>query len=268
MEFVKSNHNKKTRTTKMKHSAFSNHAVRKLNFYVYIYSHPITEEVFYVGKGNGNRAFSHLMDSTESRKVDYIRELKSQGLEPVIEILIHGLEAETALRVESSVIDLLGIKNLTNKQGGYKSALFGRMLIEQINSAYNRKKVVIEEPSILIRINQAFRYSMTPTELYDFTRGQWKINPNVAKQAKLAFAIYGGVIQEVYEVLDWYEAGKTYSVRQEQKFLKQSKNDKIKGRYEFIGNLANEKIRKKYQYKSVEHYFKQGNSNPIMYLNL
>ena len=56
--------------------------------------------------------------------------LEAQGLQPKIEILVHGLEdEEVALRVESSVIDLIGIKNLTNKQNGYKSATFGRMSI-------------------------------------------------------------------------------------------------------------------------------------------
>jgi hypothetical protein len=42
----------------------------------------------------------------------------------------------------------------------------------------------------------------------------------------------------------------------------------MNNRYEFIGNYAEDKIRGKYKYKSVEHYFKRGNANPIMYLNI
>lgn len=248
---------------------FSSPVINELKYYVYLYSHPITEEIFYVGKGKGNRVFSHLDDKSESRKVELIREIRSQGFEPKIEILIHGLDdEETALRVESSIIDLLGIKNLTNRQSGYRSATFGRMTIEQIISAYDKQKVEIVEPSILIRINQAFRYSMTPMELYDYTRGQWKLNPERARTAKFGLAVYEGIIQEVYEILDWYEAGKTYSVRQNNENIKREADERLEGRYEFIGNLASEEIRDKYKYKSVEHYFKRGNANPILYVNL
>ena len=240
---------------------FSSSVLNELKYYVYLYSHPKTREIFYVGKGKGNHVFAHLDDNSDSQKAQYIKELKTQNLKPKIEILIHGLEDEkTALRVEASMIDLLGIKNLTNKQGGYKSALFGRMTIDQLKSAYNKQKVEITEPSILIRINQAFRYTMSENELYDFTRGQWKINPQRANNAKLGFAIYEGIFQEVYEILNWYEAGATFSIRNGT----QSQPD----RYEFIGNLASDVIRKKYRYKSIEHYFKKGNSNPIMYVNV
>ncbi len=248
----------------MLNTKFSHTVIKELKYYVYIYSHPITKEVFYVGKGKGNRVFSHLTETIDSQKVNYLLDLDKQRLKPNIEILVHGLEDEkTALRVESSIIDLLGIDNLTNIQNGYKSATYGRMSLEQINSAYDKKEANILEPSILIRINKAFRYSMSDIELYDFTRGRWKLNPDNAKQAKYAFSIYKGTIQEVYEIQDWYVAGSTFNSREDIFNDKDNKN-----RYEFIGNIANDKIRKKYKYKSVEHYFNQGNSNPIMYLNI
>ena len=248
---------------------FSHSVIKELKYYVYIYSHPTTKEIFYVGKGKGNRVFSHLEDEKDSKKVNFLNDLKKQKLQPKIEILIHGLDDEkTALRVESSIIDLLGVDNLTNIQNGYKSATFGRMSIEQINSAYDQQEVEITEPSILIRINQAFRYSMSDIELYDFTRGQWKINPENAKKVKYGFAIYKGIIQEVYEVFDWYEAGKTFSVRANNINIDSRIEDNLVGRYEFIGNIAKESIRKKYKYKSVDKYFNKGNSNPIMYLNI
>ncbi len=80
-----------------------------------------------MGKGKGNRVFTHLEDDKENLKVKYLKKLGKQWLEPKIEILIHGLEdSETALKIESSVIDLLGIKNITNKQRVYRSATYGR----------------------------------------------------------------------------------------------------------------------------------------------
>ena len=232
----------------------------ELKYYVYIYSNPITDEIFYVGKGKGDRVFSHLSEETETEKVKYIYDLKIKGLKPKIEILIHGIEdEETALRVEASIIDLIGINKLTNKQSGWRSATFGRMTLQQIISTYSKQQVEVIEPSIFIRINQKFRYSMSEIELYDFTRGQWKINTKRAKNAKFAFAVYEGIIQEVYCVLFWLEAGKTFNTRNE--------TEAIKDRFEFIGNIAEPNIRNKYKYKSVEHYFKKGNANPIMYIN-
>ena len=232
----------------------------ELKYYVYIYSNPITDEIFYVGKGKGDRVFAHLIDEGENEKVKFLQELKNQGVKPKIEILIHGIEnEETALRVEAAIIDLIGIDKLTNKQSGWKSAIFGRMSLEQIVSTYSKQQVKIDEPAILIRINQAFRYSMSEIELYDYTRGQWKISKERADNAKYAFAIYEGIIQEVYSVLFWIEAGKTLNTRNE----KEANPD----RCEFIGNIAESEIRDKYKYKSVEDYFKKGNANPIMYVN-
>ena len=70
---------------------------------------------FYVGKGKGGRALSHLSDQAESKKRARIEELRALGLEPQIEILAHGLKDEaTAFRVESAVIDLLVLDTLTN----------------------------------------------------------------------------------------------------------------------------------------------------------
>lgn len=248
---------------------FSSPVINELKYYVYIYSNPVTDEIFYVGKGQGNRVFSHMEEQSDSQKVRYLKELESQGLKPKIEILVHGLEEDkVALRVESSIIDLVGIKNLTNKQSGYKSATFGRMTIEQVNSLYNKQTININEPSILIRINQAFRYSMTEMELYEYTRGRWKLNPERAKNAKYGFAVYEGIVQEVYEIVDWYKAGTTYSLRQENENSELDTIESLNGRFEFIGNLAPKVIREKYKFMSVEHYFKKGNSNPIMYVNV
>jgi hypothetical protein len=248
---------------------FSSTEIKALKYYVYVYSNPTTHEIFYVGKGKGNRVFAHLDDTTESDKVKYLNDLKRQNIKPCIEILTHGIDdSETALKIESSIIDLIGINNLTNQQKGFRSATFGRMNLEQLKSAYIQEPVDIVEPSILIRINQAFRYSMTSMELYDYTRGHWVLNPDNAQQAKYAFSIYEGIIQEVYEIAGWFKAGTTYSVRENNELIEREAGERLDKRYEFVGNLAEQSIRDKYKYKSVGGLFKKGNSNPIMYLNL
>lgn len=247
---------------------FSNSVLSQLKHYVYIYSHPKTNEIFYIGKGKGNRVFSHLNDKSESKKVKYLQELYDSGLKPKIEILIHGIEDDkVTLNIESSIIDLIGIKQLTNNKVGYKSKTYGRMTIDQINSIYKKQPVNIEEPAILIRINKAFRFTMSEMELYDYTRGRWKLTPKRAKNAKYGFAVYQGVIQEVYEIFDWHKAGTTNSIRSKNEEIGLNSAGRLVDRYEFTGRIASKKIRDKYRLMSVEHYFKKGNSNPIMYVN-
>ena len=128
------------------------------------------------------------------------------------------------------------------------------------SSANNEEKLEIEEPSILLRINRTFRNSMTALELYAYTRGCWVVNPKKAKRARYAFAVYDGIIQEVYDIAAWFRAGTTYSVRED--------IEDLRNLYEFVGNIAPEDIQKKYKLKSVGYLFKKGNVNPIMYINI
>lgn len=231
----------------------------KLKYYVYIYLDPDSNEIFYVGKGKGDRAFSHLKDENENEKVKRIAEIRSRGKTPKIEILVHGLDSEeTAFKVKAAVIDLIGIDNLTNKVHGYESILYGRLSVEQLIQRYNKEEAKIEESSLLIRINQLFHYGMSPVELYDATRGSWKVGSSRDK-VKLAFAVYNGVIQEVYTVLQWFESGKT---------LYSSNVQPALGRWEFGGNIAPEEIRNKYINKTVNSYLKLGNQNPVAYVNI
>ena len=159
-----------------------------IKFYVYLYIDPRNDEIFYVGKGRGNRAFSHLREKTASEKNLRIRDIQSDGFQPRIEILVHGLADEsTARKIEASVIDLLGIDKLTNIQSGYESREFGRMSTEQLKAIYGATKVTIREPAILININKSFRYGMSPVEIYDATRSAWVVGTN---REKVAHTLY------------------------------------------------------------------------------
>lgn len=57
--------------------------------YIYSLSHPITGEVRYVGKADHPkiRHIKHLKDSSRTRKTNWIRHLKINGLAPVLEII-------------------------------------------------------------------------------------------------------------------------------------------------------------------------------------
>ena len=233
---------------------------KSLKYYVYLISDPETKDIFYVGEGEKNRAFSHLKEDKDSEKSKRIKSLIKQGISPSIEILSHELKKEEARKIESAVLDVLGMDNLTNEKKGFHSNSHGRMSLEQVISKYKPKDAKITEPSVLIKLQKTFRYNMNPTELYDYTRGIWKISKVKQDEIKYAFAIFDNVIQEVYEVKGWFKAGETFSVRKG--------NWKRKGRYEFVGGIAKEKIRNKYIHKSVKNHFRWGAANPIQYLNI
>lgn len=243
--------------------SFSPETIEQMGYYVYLYVHPETRKIFYVGKGKGNRAFSHLEDESESEKTRVINALRREDCEPEIEILAHGLNDEaTALKIEAAAIELLGADNLTNKVRGHDSVEHGRISVELLDAKYAKKPVEIVHPVILIRINKLYRHDMTPVELYDATRQFWVVGPRREK-AKYAFAVYQGVIREVYEIHSWHPGGTFFSTREDHEPGEISDN-----RYEFIGDIAPASIRRKYKFKSVDHYFTKHSQNPIAYVNV
>jgi hypothetical protein len=245
--------------SKQSDMSFNSDTIQALKFYVYLLSDPDSGEVFYVGKGKGNRVFQHLKEKENSAKSRKISEIIDSGKEPKIEILVHGIEDErTAMKIEAAIIDLLDKSNLTNRVSGYESADFGRMDLNQVKAKYGRKKAIISEKVVLIKLSDTFRYNMSEVELYDHTRGIWKIGKRGMLETTHAFAVYDGVVQETYKISGWFPAGSTLHTR----------NDKanwlVSERYEFVGRV-DEEMQKKYKHKSVDHYFKAGSRNPIRY---
>lgn len=238
---------------------FTSEIIKEIKYYVYLLSDPISGEIFYVGKGKGNRVFSHLKDTNESKKVKKFQEIKDKGLEPKIEFLVHGVEDEISIKkIEAAIIDLIGKNKLTNKVGGYESASFGRMDLSQIKAKYTSKIADISENVVLIKLSDSFRYNMEAIDLYDYTRGRWIISELRRNKITHAFAIFDGIVQETYSVLKWFEAGTTFTNRIEKTEWLATE------RWEFIGSIS-EEMRKKYRYKSVDHYWKKGARNPIRY---
>ena len=181
---------------------------RQLGFYVYLYLDPRSKAVFYVGKGQGERVLAHLSEEGESRKGQVLRELRALNLEPHIDILAHRLpDEETAFRIEAAVIDLLGLGALSNAVRGWKSVELGRMSLEELSGYYAAEPVEITDSVLLFRINQRYRHQMSSLELYEATRGVWKLDKARVNAVRLAFAVFEGVVREVYEIERWHPAG-------------------------------------------------------------
>jgi hypothetical protein len=239
---------------------FKNEVISEIKSYVYIYINPNTKKVFYIGKGQGNRCFDHLEENSESEKAKEINELKKNGQMPIIELLRYGLTDNEASLIESSLIDFVGLDNLTNKVRGLHSKSFGRTSIDDINIKYTADEVTVTENVIAITINKLFYSNIREEELYEATRGVWKIGKRREK-AKFVFSVFQGIVREVYEINQWHKSGTLkYKTRDSSKFKEME-------RWEFEGKIANDNIRNKYIKKSIKSYITHNSQNPIKYIN-
>lgn len=88
---------------------------------------------------------------------------------------------------------------------------------------------------------------MSPDELYEVTRSAWVVGDR-RERARYALAVFEGKVLEVYHVERWQQA-------------------EMAGRWEFRGHVADESIRDEYVGRSVRHYLRAGDQNPIVYVN-
>ncbi len=237
---------------------FSQAVIEELGFYVYFLKDPRNNQVFYVGKGKGNRIFNHLecaLDPDDvprkniDEKLETIREISSSGHVVQHFILRHGLTEETAFEIEASLIDYLGTENLSNLQGGHYSTDYGLKTVIDISAMYESDELFTSEPVLLLNLNRLYRRDMTEDELYEATRKSWVLGPR-RYGVKYAIATYRGLTREVYAIEEWKPV-----------------EFKGKTRWAFIGTVANDEIRNKLIYQSISHLYKRGEASPIKYIN-
>lgn len=259
------------------------------NCYVYYLEDPRDRSIFYVGKGQGERVFQHMkeaesylgQDCAPTEKLDRIRSILAEGTKPQHVILRCGLSEEESLEVEAAMIDLLGIENLTNMVRGTGTER-GKRDAERFYAPSRKVKTHnldfvcqdecnIDQPVILFRMNQLFNESLTTEQLYDATRGIWRINRNRASIALYGMAVSKGLVREVYEIEpgSWtqFDPSKMplhLPTRAEEDIYREAKY--ANGYWFFSGKIAEPQVREKYLMKSVRGYFTPGASNIIQYV--
>ncbi|MBK8222840.1 MAG: hypothetical protein IPK73_17605 [Candidatus Obscuribacter sp.] len=205
---------------------------------------------------------AHLAADSDTDKTARIKELRALKLEPIIEILRYGLESDKeAALVEAVAIDLIGVNELTNVIRGQGSSEKGRSSLEDLRLELETKEASITHKVLLVNIAQLYSYGMTPLALYEATRGVWKLDRARADNVEYAFAVYRGVVREVYEVASWFPAGTT------EYFGRTHDSVADLERFEFVGRIADQSILTKYRGKSVRDQWTQGAQNPIKYIN-
>lgn len=231
----------------MYYSEFPTLVSERIAYYVYLLIDPRNNNIFYIGKGKGNRLFHHvegvLDSSNKSDKLELIREIQLSGNEVEYKILRHGLSEEMAFEVEAASIDLIGLSNLKNEVRGHDSDR-GIKTLNELMSLYDSKPIErFDEPCLIITINRKYYSGISSEELYEATRGWWVIGEK-RERVKFVLSTYNGIVREVYEVNDWEKVGK---------------------RCCFGGRIASDNIRGKYINRSLENFIKVGSQNPVKY---
>lgn len=229
--------------------------IEKLGHYVYALIDPRDGLPFYVGKGCGSRINKHLFDARskekeETKKLERIHEIESQKLEVGTLVLRHGMTEQEAFEVESAIIEVIGIDNLTNIVMGHDADERGIRSLKDLEIYYQAKPAIFDEPVLLININDKYLQCKNSEDIYEATRSAWKVSATRVAGIKIVCTTYKGIIREVFYVDYW------------------SKHPSRNGRSEFIGKRADETIRNKYINNSIEAYQKRGSQNPIKYVGV
>lgn len=97
----------------------------KNDFYVYTWTRPDTGEVFYIGKGTGERAWRRKIHNPIFMRI--VSKLDASGLKPIVKKIAIGLSEEEAFEVEAKEISergriCLGTGSLANITDGGEGA--------------------------------------------------------------------------------------------------------------------------------------------------
>lgn len=262
-------------------SSFSEKALNSLNgFYVYALVDPRDDKVFYIGKGTGNRVFSHEIESektdeSKKQKLQKILEIKKDGFFVKRLIVNWGLSEDEAFAAEATLINLLNCIpsfQLSNEVSGHH--VHESLTTEEFELQYGAIPLETEDIKhsiLVIKINKLYRKGMSQAELYDSVRGFWNASLKSIKARKVeyVFGVYNGLIVAVYKPDEWHYFYELIDIPQ-RNILKPEDYERLKKRVYFICrdySVLDEDGRF-YLNKSIANLkVNQSAQNPITYLS-
>ena len=200
---------------------FSKKVQEAIGYYVYVLVDPRTKQVFYVGKGKGNRVFDHEREAKDpqtpsSDKIDQIRDIQNAGREVEKYIVRHGLDENTAYEVEASIIDILSYQgfnislSLTNAVSGHHQWDRGIKTVDDIEQLYAPQPagnyMSGTRQVLSITINKMYPPKKhLPNGVYEAVRSCWKLSSRSVNNIKYVLAVYQGVVRGVFMVDSWHQ---------------------------------------------------------------
>lgn len=122
--------------------------------------------------------------------------------------MLSGLPTEAeAYLVEQSVIDALAASgvSLRNEVLGHGSSAHGLATVEAAIARHIAPpSPEVTEPTVFFIINRAWRSDMTPDEIYEVTRGHWRIGKQSREAVTYAMGAAFGVVRGVYRIESWF----------------------------------------------------------------
>ena len=113
---------------------------------------------------------------------------------------------------------------------------------------------------ILLDVSARYKEGISALELYEITRGAWRIGAK-KDSAGHAMAVVNNIVKEVYAIDSWHRAGTTpYRAKPFDAFA-------IDGRWEFLGRLAEPDLRHQWVNQSVAHLMSTRLRNDVVYIN-
>lgn len=184
--------------------------------YVYGLVNPLTNKLFYIGKGTRNRVFDHELEALgsedqEALKLNVIREIKAMGKEVRKVIFAYGLNTDEAIAAEAALINafrLFGDAELTNLASGHHCHT--AYTVEEFEREFAAEPLTAEDVKhnlVIIKINRLYQRNMTPLELYNCTRGVWRMSRARAEASDYVLAVYHSLVVGVYKPDRWYSCG-------------------------------------------------------------
>lgn len=236
---------------------FSPKTCENIGYYVYALVDPRNSKVFYIGKGVGNRVFAHANDAIESEvetdKLNLIREIHNAGLKVDHFIVRHGMDEDTAYEVESALIDFLTYPKfnietvLANDVAGHHQWERGIKTVDEIEQTYAAEPLVInpDDKILGVNLNRSYRKGK---DIYEITRGWWKLSASRIKKVNVVLGICNGIVRGVYRPFpdSWEE-----------------ETDR-KGRWAFSGEEIKDSP---YMNKDARGIVEFGSGNPVKYIN-
>ncbi len=260
---------------------FSEKSIESLNgFYVYALIDPRNDKIFYIGKGTGNRVFSHEVESdkslkSEKVKLQKIREIANCGFSVKRVIVNWGLTEDEAFASEATLINLtkcIPDIQLTNEVSGHH--VHEALSVEDFELQYGAiplKKEEIKHSILVIKINKLYRRNMTEDELYDAVRGYWNASLRSIETRKVeyVFGVYNGLIVAVYKPDEWHYIHEKINTPQREVLTEQD-YERLKSRIYFVCKDYKQldDDGRFYLHKSIANLkANQSAQNPITYLS-
>lgn len=222
------------------------HVCARLGAYVYALVDPRDRSIFYVGKGRGNRLYTHTWTAlaqtatlaqmpedqrstagepaaVTSVKLARIRDIYAAGYRVEHWILRHRITAAdsddgTAFQIEQSLIDALrlidvptagGARTLTNIAGGHTDTDHRAMRASHLAVLYGAQPapLPLPQPSVVLRVNAAADPTWSDEQIYAATRGDWRATGVLEVDGLLAFVLADDVIRAVFRIESWTPVG-------------------------------------------------------------